>query len=140
MKLTTYISASVFIFLSAVVIREHEAKVQATDVYADHQWQLKKIFTPEGKVLLLPNNTVTMELKEEDRTAGGQAGCNSYGSKINIADNTISFTNIFSTKISCEHQETEQLFLSALTKANRYEIRGNTLVLRQDKKLLMEWR
>ena len=137
MKLTTYISASVFIFISAVVIRSNEAKFQSKSLY-ETKWSLRKIHT--GKEDFDVNGKAFLQFNEEKNSAGGNGGCNSFGSTTSIDGNTIRFTDIFSTKMYCEGvQETENAFLNTLSVANRFEIKGGTLLIYRDKILMLEF-
>ena len=52
----------------------------------------------------------------------------------------ISFKNIFSTKMYCEEvQQTEDLFLKLLGKVTSFKLKNKTLLLFQDKELLIEF-
>ena len=137
MKLTTYISASVFIFISAVVIRNNEAKNQSKSLY-ETKWSLRKIHT--GKEDFDVNGKAFIQFDDEKNSAGGNGGCNSFGSSAIIDGNTISFTNIFSTKMYCEEvQESENAYLKTLSLSNRFEIKGGTLLIYRDKILMLEF-
>ena len=137
MKLTTYISASVFIFLSALVIKKNEAKQQSSSLF-NTKWALKKIHNPTGTEDV--TGKAFIKFDEEKKSAGGNGSCNSFGSSLSIEGNTVQFKNIFSTKMYCEEvQQTENSFLNKLNEVNRFEIKGNVLSLYHDKKLLLEF-
>ena len=137
MKLTTYISASVFIFISAVVIRNNEASNQQDSLY-ETKWQLRKIHT--AKESFDVNGKAFLRFDESKQSAGGNAGCNSFGSSVRVEGHTLNFSHIFSTKMYCEDiQESEDAYLKSLSAANRFEIKGGTLLIYMDKMLLLEF-
>jgi heat shock protein HslJ len=136
MKLTTYISAGVFIFLSAWVMKNKEANEQSGSLYHT-KWTLKRIHSDSnnevtGKAFILFNN--------EKNSAGGNGGCNSFGSTLTVTDNNLQISNIFSTKMFCEGiQPAEGTYFKYLGETNRFDIKGKTLSLYKDKQLLLEF-
>ncbi len=137
MKLTTYISAGVFIFLSAWVMKNKEANEQSGSLYQT-KWTLKRIHSDS------PNNELTgkafIQFDSEKKSAGGNGGCNSFGSSLSVTGNNLQFSNIFSTKMYCEGiQPTEDIYLKYLGETNRFDIKGKILSLYRDKQLLLEF-
>ena len=136
MKLITFISAGAFIVLSAFVMKKE--KTTATASLYDTKWSLKKIHTDAGMEEV--NTKAFIKLNAEKKSAGGNGGCNSYGSSFSIINNTISFKNIFSTKMYCEGvQQIEDAFFKQLEKANRFEVKEKELILYYDKEVLLEF-
>lgn len=136
MKLVTFISAGAFILFSAFIIKKGEPEQQS--LY-DTKWVLKKIHHKDsvedvwGKAFI--------KFNQEKKSAGGNGSCNTFGSTIAINGNTISFSNIFSTKMYCEGiQQTEDSFFKLLATVNRFRIKDKTLILYHDKELLLEFR
>ena len=79
-----------------------------------------------------------IKFNKETKCAGGNGSCNTFGSNFTISDNTISFKNIFSTKMYCEGvQKTEDSFFNQLEKVNRFEVKDKTLVLYQGDDILL---
>ena len=137
MKLTTYISASVFIFMSAIVIRNNEAKNQSSSLY-ETKWSLRKV--NNGHAFVDVNGKAFIRFDEDKQSAGGNGSCNSFGSTLTVSGNTLNIFNIFSTKMYCEEvQSIENVYLSNLAEASRYEIKGGTLSLFNNKVLLLEF-
>jgi heat shock protein HslJ len=63
---------------------------------------------------------------------GGATGCNSMGGTYEADSAGIRFSQLFSTKMACVEQDRmrqEARFVKALETADRYAIRGDTLVL-----------
>ena len=143
MRLTTLISAGVFIVASAFVMKEknnvpiNAAPVESHSLYKT-KWSLKKIHSDKGKEIV--STKAFLKFDEVKKSAGGNGSCNSFGSSTSINENEISFKNIFSTKMYCEEvQQTENAFLIQLGKVNRFEIKDKKLLLYDKDKLLLEF-
>ncbi len=105
---------------------------------ASNDWYLKKIYNAPGNITV-NNRQSFIKFDENKRSAGGKGGCNSFGSNYKINGSSISFKNIFSTKMFCEtYQEQENKFFSQLEKTNRYELKDGKLFLYMDNELLLE--
>jgi heat shock protein HslJ len=113
------------------------SKQQATSLDG-HKWLLSKLHK-DGTVMGVVNKKAFIRFDQVKGSAGGNGSCNSFGSTLSVTGNTISITQVFSTKMYCEGvQGTENSFLDLLAKANRYEIKGNNLSLYRDKEILLE--
>ncbi|NOT52790.1 MAG: META domain-containing protein [Chitinophagaceae bacterium] len=136
MKLITFMGVGAFIVMSACVMQKEVAKDQQS-LY-DTKWNLKKIHT--GSKTEEVNTKAFIKFDKEKGSAGGNGSCNSFGSNAVANENKVSFSNIFSTKMYCEGvQQTEDTFFKQLEKVNRFEIKNKTLLLYQDKYLLLEF-
>lgn len=136
MKLVTFISAGAFIFFSAFVMKK-EADKQLSLLY-DTKWELKKIHFADSVEIV--TGKAFIKFNQEKKSAGGNGGCNSFGSSIIVSSKTIGFKDIFSTKMYCEGvQQTEDAFFKQLVKVNRFEVKDKQLVLYQGKKVLLEF-
>jgi len=136
MKLISFASAGAFIFFSAFVMKKENSR-QASPLY-DTKWALKKIHN--GRNVEVVTGKAFIKFNQEKKSAGGNGGCNSFGSTINVSGSTVSFKDIFSTKMYCEGiQETEDAFFTQLEKVNRFEVKDKTLLLYMDKEVLMEF-
>jgi heat shock protein HslJ len=134
MKLITFISAGAFILLSAFIMKKENAR--PTTCLYDTKWLLQKIHTENGMEEI--NTKAFIKFNKEKKSAGGNGSCNTFGSNFTISDNTISFKNIFSTKMYCEGvQKTEDSFFNQLEKVNRFEVKDKTLVLYQGDDILL---
>ncbi len=136
MKLITFLSAGALILFSAAKLKQ-EGGVQPLSLY-NKKWVLNEIYTDTTKQEVL--SKAFIKFNQEKKTAGGNGGCNSFGSSTIINDNKISFTGIISTKMYCEGvQATEDAFFKQLEKVKRFEIKEKTLLLFGDKDLLLEF-
>jgi heat shock protein HslJ len=67
----------------------------------------------------------------------GNGGCNQINGNYSVDKNEITFTEVVSTKMSCNDIEFENTFLSTLAGIDRYEIRGTDLVLKNKKETML---
>jgi heat shock protein HslJ len=79
----------------------------------------------------IPEGVEATLVLEEDGTAGGSGGCNSYSTDFRISPESISFGAIASTEMMCEppRSDVEAAFLAALGKASTWALRGGRLTL-----------
>ena len=67
----------------------------------------------------------------------GNGGCNQINGNYSVDKSEITFTEVLSTKMSCNDIEFENTFLSTLATIDRYEIRGTDLVLKKKKETML---
>ena len=102
------------------------------------QWQLKVIHKNKEAAYIFTNAFIRFD--ETQKRVSGNGSCNSFGGSVTIVDNKLVFGNLFSTKMYCEAvQGIETDFFAALGKVNRYEIKGNSLLMYQGDMLLLEF-
>ena len=63
----------------------------------------------------------------------GNGGCNQINGNYSVDKETIKFTEVLSTKMSCNDIEFENTFLSTLSSIDHYEVRGSDLLLKKSK-------
>ncbi|MBK8952097.1 MAG: META domain-containing protein [Chitinophagaceae bacterium] len=132
MKRYTFISAAALLLFSGFVMKK-----QAVPFY-DTKWLLKKIYTQSGTEEV--NTKAFIRFNAVKNSAGGNGSCNSFGGTLLAAKDSISITNIFSTKMYCDGvQQTEDSFFGQLEKINRFKIKDKTLLLYDDSNLLLEF-
>jgi heat shock protein HslJ len=90
------------------------------------RWVLRQL---AGRPVVVPANTREAYLKlRADGTAEGNGSCNRFrGSFFSETESELKFSPLMSTRMSCPAIATESSFISALGKANSYEISGDTL-------------
>jgi heat shock protein HslJ len=112
--------------------------MKTTTPLFDTKWFLKKIYS-EGKEEPV-NTKAFIRFDKEKGSAGGNGSCNSFGSTATVNGDQISLKNIFSTKMYCEEvQQIENKFLGSLEKTSRFEIKGKSLFLYNNKELILEF-
>ena len=67
----------------------------------------------------------------------GNGGCNQVNGNYSVDKKMIKFTEVLSTKMSCNDIEFENTFLSILGTIDRYEVRGSDLVLKKKKETML---
>ena len=63
----------------------------------------------------------------------GNGGCNQINGNYSLDKKEIKFTEVLSTKMSCNDIEFENAFLTTLSSIDRYELRGSDLLLKKSK-------
>lgn len=94
-------------------------------------WELVSFNTPNGETPALSVTTVTLAFEDETQ-AGGNGGCNGYGSAYQVDGDAISFEGVISTMMACMDGDVtpqENAYFDALNTATRYEIDGDTLTI-----------
>ena len=134
MKQLYFICVTIVLFITSCK-SSGETMQSSTPLY-NTKWALKKINGNEGIV----NTKAFIRFDQQKGSAGGNGSCNNFGSSATINGNEVNFKNVFSTKMYCEQvQQIENKFLSSLEKVTRYEIKDKSLLLYQDKELLLEF-
>ena len=107
------------------------------DLY-NSKWQLKAIHDKEGVAYIYTNAFIRFD--ETQKRVSGNGSCNSFGGSVNINDNSLQISHLFSTKMYCEAvQSIESDFFAALSKVTRFEIKDNSLLMYQGDMLLLEF-
>ena len=99
-------------------------------------WKLQEI---DGEAVTTPKGQreAHMILKPAESRVNGNAGCNNFFGGYELDGETLRFGQTGATMMACPNgMETEQAFLSALGKVDRYEIEGAILRLYQGDTLL----
>jgi heat shock protein HslJ len=78
---------------------------------------------------------ISFETTEKKFTGNG--GCNQLSGNYSIEKNTIRFSEVISTKMSCNDIEFENTFLSVLGTVDRYEVNGNDLLLKRKRETVL---
>ena len=85
------------------------------------------------------NQKTFIKLDATKNSAGGNGGCNSFGSNYIVNEQQLDFKNIFSTKMFCEQfQSQENNFFKQLELVNRYDVKDGKLLCTKDNELLLE--
>lgn len=102
------------------------------------KWQLKSIHTKNEISYIYTNAFINFD--QEKKQVNGNGSCNSFGGSFEVIDNSIHFGQLASTRMYCEQvQKIETDFFAALSKVNRYEIKGNKLLMYQGEQLVLEF-
>ena len=67
----------------------------------------------------------------------GNGGCNQVNGNYSVEKNTIRFSDLISTKMSCDDIAFENTFLSTLADVDRYEVKGDDLLLKRKRETIL---
>lgn len=111
-----------------------ESTSSAPDSLVNTSWELESFGPIGAEESVISGSTVTLEFME-DGQAGGQGGCNSFGTQYEAEGNEITFTKITSTLMACadaDVTEQETQYYRALETANAFELEGDRLTILYD--------
>lgn len=136
MRLITFISSGIYIVMAACVMQKDNNASQSP-LY-ETKWSLKKIH--EGSATETVNTKAFLRFNKEKSSAGGNGSCNSFGSTATVQGASLSFKDIFSTKMYCEEvQKTEDAYFKQLARVTRYEIKNDALFLYEGDSMVLEF-
>ena len=129
----------VAIILTSLMFVSFTSDSQQENPLFEGRWILEKIHLKEGTELVTTKRAY-LKLEQENSRVGGNGSCNRFGGSFKLNEDSLSFSQLFSTKMYCaDVQQTEDKFLSALQKVNRFTIHENQLSLLMDSTLLLEF-
>ena len=67
----------------------------------------------------------------------GVGGCNQLNGSYTVDKNSIHFRDVNATRMICNDMEFEKMFLDELSQVNRYELKGDDLLLKKKKKVVL---
>lgn len=114
------------------VVARLSSPPQQTVSLEDRKW----VLDGAGKL----GQTAFVVFDKKKQSAGGNSSCNVFGGNYTTKGESIKFTDIISTMRACvedERMSIERDFMDGLQNANRYEIKGEKLMLYREKKLLL---
>ena len=78
-----------------------------------------------------------IDFRIDEKRFSGNGGCNQINGNYTLDKNDITFNEIISTKMSCEDIAFENTFLDLLKRVDRYEQKGNDLILKRRREVLL---
>lgn len=94
-------------------------------------WRLASMGLVGSETPVIEGSTVTLQFNE-DGTAGGQGGCNSYGGSYQVEEGEITFVDVVSTLMACADEtvtQQETAYLNALQHTGQFELSTDSLVI-----------
>ncbi|HET9826407.1 MAG TPA: META domain-containing protein [Chitinophagaceae bacterium] len=128
-----------FIILIMAIVGLHCTPKLSPDAnWANRRWVLTEM---KGVPVQLSGGRRDAFIRFEsgEKTFSGNGGCNQISGNYSIDKHDIRFSEVISTKMSCEDIAFENTFLSVLNSINRYEQRGNELLLKRKKEVLLRF-
>src|SRR5678815_422855 len=80
-----------------------------------------------------------INFEPREKRFSGNGGCNQISGNYSLDKKNIRFGEVISTKMSCPDIEFENTFLSTLHSIEHYEQRGNDLLLKKKKEVLLRF-
>jgi heat shock protein HslJ len=118
----------------AITPGEPTATPGIQDPLANTRWNLVSFGPVDDVQPVIPGSEITLEFGN-DRRAGGNGGCNSYGANYEVSGNMLTLGPIESTLVACVDQAVMQQeggYFQALSTAGEYEISGDQLQISYD--------
>lgn len=118
--------------------------IQAAGVTQTTPKQLQSLSGKWNLIPALPADTATgripfVDFDTDSHKVTGNTGCNTFRGGYTAADGNLAFgKNLVTTRMACPGYD-EAAFLKNLLRVNRYEIKGDTLVLQIDTAPLSYW-
>ena len=103
----------------------------AADALANTAWQLESFGPVGAETPVVEGSTVTLQFDGAGQ-AGGNGGCNSFGTEYQVQNGTLSFGEIASTLMACADEgisEQEQQYYQALESVGEFEVSGDRLTI-----------
>lgn len=128
-----------FIILMMVIVGLHcSPKLSPDSNWAGRRWILTEM---KGIPVQLSGGRrdAYIHFEPSEKRFSGNGGCNQISGNYKIDKHDIRFSEVVSTKMSCEDIAFENVFLSALNDINHYEQRGDDLLLKRKKEVLLRF-
>ena len=127
---------NVFILCVVVVCVSCSPKLSADAGWARQRWVVTEM---KGIPVQLSGGRRDAFISFEDREKkfSGNGGCNQINGTYALDKQDIKFGQVVSTKMSCEDIAFEGTFLDLLSKVDRFEQKGNELLLKRKKEVLL---
>ena len=125
-----------FVLVIAVLAFNCSPKLSPDAGWGNQQWvvvEMKKVPVQQSGGRRDAHNTFHVIAK----SFSGNGGCNQVNGNYSVDKNEIRFTEVVSTKMSCNDIEFENAFLSTLGGVDRYEVNGSDLLLKKKKETVL---
>ena len=125
-----------FVLVIAVLAFNCSPKLSPDAGWGNQQWvvvEMKKVPVQQNGGRRDAHITFDVNAKR----FSGNGGCNQVNGNYSVDKNEIRFTEVVSTKMSCNDIEFENAFLSTLGGVDRYEVNGSDLLLKKKKETLL---
>src|SRR4030095_14463111 len=125
-----------FVLVIAVLAVNCSPKLSPDAGWGNQQWvvvEMKKVPVQQSGGRRDAHITFDVNAKR----FSGNGGCNQVNGNYSVDKNEIRFTEVVSTKMSCNDIEFENAFLSTLGGVDRYEVNGSDLLLKKKKETVL---
>jgi heat shock protein HslJ len=109
-------------------------EAQPTRVVSGTSWDVQSYNNGRGGVTtLVPDTSMTVHFAE-DGTISGSSGCNAFAGSYTVDGDSITISQLATTKLICSNDvmEQEQAFLTALAASTQYALAADRMTTRND--------
>ena len=124
------------VFLIAFISMHCSPKLSPDYNWGNQRWvlvEMKKVPVQQSE----SRRDAYLNFEVGQKRFTGNGGCNQISGNYTLDKNEINFGEITSSKMSCTDIDFENVFLSTLSSINRYEVKGNDLVLKRKREVLL---
>jgi len=125
-----------FALLTAVTCLNCSPRLSSDSGWGRDRWVLTEMKKVPVQLSGGPRDAY-INFEPREKRFSGNGGCNHISGNYTLDKKSIHFGEIISTKMSCEDIAFENSFLSTLNRVDRYEVRGNDLLLKRRKEVLL---
>jgi heat shock protein HslJ len=127
------------VLLIALISMNCTPKLSPDSMWGNTRWVLVELKgVPVQQSETRRDAYLNFEVGEKRFTGNG--GCNQISGNYTLDKNKINFGEVISTKMSCGDIEFENVFVSALSGVDHYEVRGNDLLLKRKRDVMLVMR
>lgn len=117
-------------------LTEHYVLTKMIDDLSDFEWELIEL---KGTIINFGGerqHSAFLHFISGENRVSGNGGCNQFnGTYIIKSGNRVTFSDVESTKMTCEHMEIEYQLFEALKRADNYTLHHDTLSLNQSDRM-----
>ena len=128
-----------YVLLIALISMNCTPKLSPDSMWGNTRWVLVELKgVPVQQSETRRDAFLNVEVNEKRFTGNG--GCNQINGNYTVDKTKISFGEVISTKMSCSDIEFENVFVSTLSSIDHYEVRGNDLLLKKKREVMLVMR
>jgi len=113
-------------------------KLAPDENWAEGNWILTELKEVPVQISGNTSRDAHIEFRPSSRRYEGFGGCNRMGGTYTIDRSRINFTPTSAKLAGCPDVPFETTFLSLLDEVDRYELRGNVMILKKGRKVLVQ--
>lgn len=127
-----YLSILLMVFISI----NCSPKLSPDSSWGNQRWvlvELKRVPVQQSE----SRRDAYLNFEVGEKRFAGNGGCNQISGNYTLDNKNIHFTEVISTKMSCSDIEFENVFVSTLSSIDHYEVRGNDLLLKRKREVML---
>ncbi|MES2849886.1 MAG: META domain-containing protein [Bacteroidota bacterium] len=127
------------LLLLSVIIFSCSPKLAPDSNWAEGKWLLIELKEVPVQISDNERRNAHLEFTPSLKTYEGFGGCNKISGTYSVEKSKIKFTSAPVLPSDCADISFENTFLSLLNEADKYEINGNTMTLKDGKKIILRF-